>query len=174
MPNHNPPWNRVDLTGRVFERLTVLARGEPRGHKTRWAAQCSCGAVKLVNHAELMAGKTKSCGCLNVEARKMRPATHGYSESPTYVCWSNMHARCSNPKRKEYKNYGGRGISVCERWASFESFVADMGDKPPRLSIDRINNDGNYEPSNCRWATAKQQRANQRRAAAAIGEQREG
>jgi hypothetical protein len=82
--------------------------------------------------------------------------------SPTYISWFGMLTRCRNSKQRCYANYGGRGISVCERWLTFETFLADMGERPLGLTLDRINNDGNYEPGNCRWATAKEQRANQR------------
>lgn len=163
-----------DLTGRVFERLTVVERCHLRNGRPRWVCRCICRTLKSVAACELKAGKTKSCGCLNAESRRTKAVRHGFNRTATYVCWSNMLARCGNANRPDFKNYGGRGIAVCERWLEFQNFLADMGEKPRGLSIDRIDNDGNYEPDNCRWATPSEQRRNQRskseiRAAAEIG-----
>ena len=118
--------------------------------------------MKSIAACELKSGKTKSCGCYDAERKRTETVKHGFNRTPTYVCWSNMLARCTNPKRRDFKNYGGRGISVCERWRSFENFLADMGEKPPKLSLDRVDNDENYGPDNCRWATQKQQVLNRR------------
>jgi hypothetical protein len=127
-----------------------------------WLCQCDCGKRCVVQANNLARGGTISCGCKKNEAR------HGHAsrakKDPTYETWVNMKQRCTNPGRLEYRYYGGRGIRVCERWStSYETFLADMGPRPPRKTIDRINNDGNYEPGNCRWATQSEQVRNQRR-----------
>lgn len=162
----------VDITGKQFGRLTVLAAATSPAAANRrgiwWRCACSCGNTKVLYGGDIRGGDTQSCGCLNREQRALRAGnrtrTHGRSGESIYSIWDSMLQRCENPKRKDYPRYGGRGITVCARWRdSFDAFLADMGDRPStKHSIDRRDGDGNYEPSNCRWATATEQARNHR------------
>lgn len=167
------PPRRKDLVGQVFNRLTVMSTAPNRPNKRAyWVCKCECGRETISSTNDLKQDRIRSCGCLQAETRIKANTKHGFNGSRTYVSWCSMLARCTNEKLRSYKNYGGRGIVVCSRWMEFENFLADMGERPEKHSIDRIDNDGNYEPGNCRWATASEQRKNQRpRAAAAIGKE---
>ena len=153
-----------ELTGERFGRLVVIGEAGHQKAKRLWLCQCDCGGKAQPTTHNLRSGNTQSCGCWKREAAAGTLATHGMAYTREYGIWRGMIRRCTNPNCNAFKYYGARGITVCDRWlAGFENFYADMGASGPGLSIDRINNDGNYEPGNCRWATHKQQANNQRR-----------
>lgn len=156
----------MDLTAKRFGRLTVISRIS----KTRkWECICDCGNAVIVFSANLMRANTRSCGCLRRETMAASHFKHGHNmarkdaRTSTYSIWAAMIQRCKNPNHHAWDLYGGRGIIVCERWLDFRNFLADMGVRPIGLTLDRIDPSGNYEPGNCRWATWREQRLNQRR-----------
>jgi hypothetical protein len=151
---------RIDLAGQVFGRLEAVVYTGPHG---MWVCRCACGIWTKVHGGNLRKGMTKSCGCYRAGKLGANMRTHGLSGTPEHAIWRGMLNRCHNVRGKNYTAYGGRGIKVCEQWLKFENFLADMGKRPGNLSLDRINNDGNYEPENCRWATHKEQMNNTRR-----------
>ena len=159
---------KPNLTAQKFGRLLVIRKGGTytspckTAVSRKWICRCDCGNITEVITAHLREGRTKSCGCLQRERISQSETTHGMSGTKVYWVWSQMRDRCSNSNSQDYRYYGGRGISVCPRWSKFENFIADMGVPPPGLTLDRINNDGNYEPDNCRWATRTVQTANRR------------
>lgn len=153
-----------NLVGLTFNRLTVIERGPNAGKEPRWICRCDCGNERLVYGSSLKSGQTKSCGCLVADRNRERSITHGMHGSSEWRTWASMRARCLSPTHKQYAGYGGRGITVCDRWRdSFENFYADMGARPsPDHQLDRINNDQGYFPENCRWATRAENMRNRR------------
>jgi hypothetical protein len=158
----------IDLTGRRFGRWRVIAllperqRYASGTQTTLWLCRCDCGGEGIVRGSNLIRGWSKSCSCIRKEMFAKLNTKHGLYRSRAYQCWQNMKTRCFNPRHRAYRWYGGRGITVCERWLIFENFYADMGEPPPGMSLDRIDLHGNYEPGNCRWATVAEQLANRR------------
>lgn len=161
---------RLNLAGRQFGRLRVLSFSHIEKRTARWLCLCSCGKETTLCGSYLIRGITRSCGCLVRETTKRISTKHGHAPrakpSPEYICWAAMIRRCFNPNNKSFKDYGARGITVCKQWRGhFEAFLADMGAKPPGTSIHRIENDGNYEPDNCIWATRETHESNKRKPA---------
>lgn len=154
-----------DLTGKKFGRLKVLKRyGSNKKGQAMWMCECECGNINIVNGSNLRTGHVMSCGCLNKELAKERFIKHNLRHTKIYNVWRDMKYRCENKNNPQYKDYGGRGISVCDEWNDFNKFYnwAIENGYDEKLSIDRINNNEGYNPSNCRWANAKIQSNNKR------------
>lgn len=149
------------MVGERFGQLVVVARHGSHWGQATWHAICDCGKHRIATGKHLRTGHVMSCGCAKNDGRSFR--SHGSSKTAEYSIWAAMRQRCSNPNDKDWKHYGGRGIMVCERWrSSFEPFFADMGQKPPGYSIERLDVNGHYEPDNCIWMDRRLQNRNRR------------
>lgn len=148
------------MIGERFNRLVVIEKVEKKYGKWIVKVKCDCGSIKKVYLYDIQRGKVKSCGCLNQELRIKRATSHGMKGTKIYTTWKNIRNRCHNKNNPQYHNYGGRGIKICERWNNFQNFYDDMGDIPEGKSIDRIDNDGDYSPDNCKWSTYQEQAEN--------------
>jgi hypothetical protein len=160
----------IDLTGQRFHRLLVLERDNTKppasnGRRVYWICQCDCGSIASKSGHELRSGNTRSCGCMHKAKIGSLNRTHGMSKTPTYRSWQAAKDRCNNPNNEKYPSYGGAGITFCPKWAaSFELFLADMGERPEGHTLDRIEGSDGYHASNCRWATHKAQTENRPKA----------
>jgi len=165
---HPKPKLLKDITGRKFGMYFVISRaGKTARNKSLWLCKCDCGKERIVDQSNLVSGNSTSCGHSKVEQAKINFTVHGHTKdhgtTSTYRSWQAMWTRCTNAKSIGWEHYGGRGIAVCPEWSSFEQFLIDMGPRPPKCSLDRYpDNNGNYEKSNCRWATASEQALNKR------------
>lgn len=153
-----------DLSGKKFNMLYVIKdsgkRSKSRG--VYWVCRCNCGNIKLVEGRLLKTGNTKSCGCYHKSLEWQTSKKHGMSQTPTYRSWNSMIQRCRDEQNASYKNYGAKGIYVCDRWKIFENFLQDMGERPKNKTLDRINSSLGYSAENCRWANSKLQSANKK------------
>jgi hypothetical protein len=169
---HNRKVDYSNLIGNKIHRLTILetiSKPDKTSSRKRkyFICVCECGNTAIIEKNSVLSGNTESCGCLRRNLMKEKATKHGFANKEKftegYRSWYAMRQRCNNPKHPRYSVWGGRGISICKRWNSFSNFIYDMGPRPTKShSIDRIDNDGNYEPSNCRWATKSEQSSNQR------------
>lgn len=158
-------WRFQDLSGRIFGRLTVISHAGKRGEKNCWLCRCECGVQKVIMGESLRSGRAESCGCLNLEMVVARSTTHGKTHTSEFHIWTGIIQRCTDPNSRAFADYGGRGITVCERWRnSFEAFLEDVGPRPTSgHTIERKDNALSYDKDNCEWATRVAQNNNTRR-----------
>ncbi len=154
-----PHKNSKDISGIRSGRLVAIDRAYNKSHSWYWNCKCDCGGAAVIQTNKLISGYTKSCGCLFTEAI----TTHGKSRTKTYRLWMKMRSRCENPAQVGYADYGGRGIKLCDKWKSYEGFLADMGERPDGYSLERKDTNGDYTPDNCRWIPRGDQNRNTRR-----------
>lgn len=159
---------KIDLLGQRFGRLTVIKDvGRSSEGTVLWRCQCDCGTKITVRSSALKSNHTNSCGCLHREIASRQNLKHGHGRDDrntgTYRSWMAMNARCRNPNSTHYEYYGGCGVTICEHWREYGNFLADLGERPEGLTLDRIKSEGNYEPGNCRWVTRKEQAQNRRK-----------
>ena len=156
-------WESIVVKAKKPLEQTRYGRLEILGSVTGgWLSRCDCGTELIVTGTRLRHGQVMSCGCYHRQRQREVKLTHGMTRTPTHTSWVAMRQRCNNANNPSWPNYGGRGIRICQRWESFENFYADMGERPDSTSLERIDNDGNYEPTNCRWATKHEQSVNMR------------
>jgi hypothetical protein len=154
--------NKIDLVGKRFGRWLVICSSPTVNRRARWECICDCGNEKNVSGYMLRSGRSTSCGCFRREVTSSTKKTHGLSESRTHKIWASMKGRCRTSSHTSYPQYGARGISYAPRWELFQNFLDDMGEAPDGLELDRINNDGDYGPNNCRWVTHRDNCSNTR------------